>query len=525
LLRTGSAKLAIAGFLAACICPLLLGQAYPIQGTFLNFYRNLTPELWALEFEHMRAAGIDTVVIAPIGHLRADAGDPSGYSLSPEGLRYPSQFVSSSGRPTTDVLEMMLSLADRHGMKVYLGSLETAKDWYGGAEFGALRAYNKRVAAEIIQRYGWHRSLAGWYFTQEIWMNWVKYYGAGYYGTSLLANWVADMKSLDAAKLTTATVVVKKAGWGGMPGLTAAELETWVTVFLRTTKVDILMPQDGIGAREGAPAISDLASYFHAMRQAARAAGTNTALWSVVETFTAGPNLSNEHYPPATIARIQSQVDQTRPYVGRYVSWIFGDDMSPQATYYPVEASELNRRYQFAFKPRSVRAYDILPLASYQLSSAASASYPDPGLRKLKDRTGGGYAGLDLSSWVGFANGECDDTILQIIGDLGSLKTIHSVRALAQSQTASGIFHPSQIRVEVSRDGSDWVAFGATNSFPPDTQDFAVMWGEVLGSATARYVRWTFRYREWLFLAELEVLGSPDDCPEYSAAQLSGMIR
>jgi hypothetical protein len=143
----------------------------------------------------------------------------------------------------------------------------------------------------------------------------------------------------------------------------------------------------------------------------------------------------------------------------------------------------------------------------------------------LKDRTGGGYAGLDLSSWVGFANGKCEDTILQIVGDLGSLKAIHSVRALTQSQTASGIFHPSQIRAEVSRDGSDWVAFGATNSFPPDAQDFAVMWGEVLGSATARYVRWTFTYREWLFLAELEVLGSPDDCPEYSAAHLSGMIR
>jgi len=37
--------------------------------------------------------------------------------------------------------------------------------------------------------------------------------------------------------------------------------------------------------------------------------------------------------------------------------------------------------------------------------------------------------------------------------------------------------------------------------------DFAIMWGEVQGSATGRYVRWTFRYREWLFLAELEAIG------------------
>lgn len=30
--------------------------------------------------------------------------------------------------------------------------------------------------------------------------------------------------------------------------------------------------------------------------------------------------------------------------------------MSPQATYYPVEASELNRQYQFTFKPQVIPA-------------------------------------------------------------------------------------------------------------------------------------------------------------------------
>jgi len=508
--RIRSAKLAIAGFLAAGICPLLAGQPYPIHGTFLNFYRNLTPELWALEFQHMKALDITTLVIAPVGHLRADPGDPSGYSLAPDGLRYPSNFVSASERPKTDLLEMMLSLADQQGMQVYLGSLETAADWSGGTEFVALRTHNKRVAAEIVQRYGRHRSFAGWYFTPEIWMNWAKYYGAAYYGTTLLANWVADMKSLDAAKLTTVAVVFKKTGWGGMPGLTARELETVTASFLETTRVDILMPQDGIGAQEGAPALDDLASYFRAMwqaTQAARAAGTNTALWSTIETFTADAHLSNEHFPPATISRIQRQVDRVSPYVSGYMSWIFGDNMSPQAAYYPVEASDLNRQYQFAFKPRTAPVSEILPLASYRLSLPASGSYPDPDLQKLRDRTGGGYSGSGLSSWVGFANNDCEEKSLQITGDLGGTKSIHAVRALTQSQTSSGIFRPSQIDVEVSRDGLNWIPFGTTNSFPPDTADFAVMWGEVPGSATARYVRWTFRYRSWLFLAELEAIG------------------
>jgi hypothetical protein len=384
-------------------------------------------------------------------------------------------------------------------MHVYLGSLETAADWSGGTEFRALRAYNQRVAAEIVERYGHHRSLAGWYFTPEIWLNWVKRYGAGYYGTTLLADWVADMKCVDAAKLTTVAVVVKKMGRGAMPGLTATELETLMANFLKATRVDILMPQDGIGAGEGAPALDELPDYFRAMWRAARAADTNTALWSTLETFTADAHVNNEQFPPAAISRIQKQVDLVRPYVSGYMSWIFGDDMSPQAAYYPVEASDLNRRYRAAFHPSAAHAYEVLPLASYQLSVPASASYPDSDLQKLKDRT----SSRDLSSWAGFRS----DT-LQITGDLGSAKTIHAARALTQSQTPSGIFHPSQIQVDVSRDGSNWDAFGTTNSFPHDTPDFAVMWGEVRGSATARYIRWTFTSREWLFLAELEAIGT-----------------
>jgi hypothetical protein len=77
---------------------------------------------------------------------------------------------------------MILSLADSNNMKVYLGSLQTEQDWATGIEFTALREYNKRVATEILQRYGHHPSLRGWYFTQEIWMNWVKYCGAGITG-------------------------------------------------------------------------------------------------------------------------------------------------------------------------------------------------------------------------------------------------------------------------------------------------------------------------------------------------------
>jgi hypothetical protein len=84
-----------------------------------------------------------------------------------------------------------------------------------------------------------------------------------------------------------------------------------------------------------------------------------------------------------------------------------------------------------------------------------------------------------------------------------------SAYPLTLSWAPSAIYHPAQVDIAVSQDGSNWSAFGSTNSFASDTQDFAVMWGNVTGSTWARYVRWTFTYQGWLFLAELEAIGPP----------------
>lgn len=514
------------------IVPGSLPAAYPIHATYLDFYRNLTPELWGLEFQFMKAIQINTIVIVSVGHLKANSSQPlscsvagsgnytdsSGYSVAAEGLLYPSDLMSPT-QPTVDLLEMVLELADSAGMQVYLGSLQTATDWSDGTEFCALRAYNQQVASEIVGRYGHHASLKGWYFTQEIWMNWVKYYGqqhgtgaAGYYGTNLMAEWVEDMKSIDTTKLTSSAVVVKETGTGVMPSLTAAELQQWTTSLLQTASLDILMPQDGAGAQAGAPPLSDLPAYFGAMAAAIPAAGTNTALWSTLELFTApsDPSVSSEQYPPTNdIYRIQTQVNAVSPFVSGYISWMFGDHMSPQATYYPVEADELNRRYKYTFNPLSAGNDDVIHLQSYSYpSQQPDANHSDSMAHPLlSDGTGGGYSGQSLATWVAFSNTTGVPDTVQIVGDLGSTHVIHSCRALTQSWMTAGILHPSMMVAEVSQDGVNWTPFGSTSSFPSDTQNFAVMWGEVDGTASARFVRWTFTYSQWLFLAELEVIG------------------
>jgi len=329
-----------------------------LRGSFLTFDRELPRELWAKEFDDMQAVGMDMMVVLAVGHLRSNPADPLRYSLAADGLLYPSKWAPAPDARADDRLETILSLADERGMKVYIGSLQTESDWTTGLEFAALREYNKRIASEILERYRTHPSFVGWYFPQELWMNWVKYYGRDYYGTAVVRDFVADMKRIDPDKTTAATVVFKKEGDGLMPPLTASDLESVMTNFLQTTRVDILMPQDGVGAMAGAAPITELPAYFAAMARARDEAGAGTLLLAIIETFTAAPDLSRDRYAPASIARVEQQLNAVGPYVSGSVSWIFGHDMSPQATYYPEKAAALYRDYRARYASAATAGVD-----------------------------------------------------------------------------------------------------------------------------------------------------------------------
>ena len=322
----------------------------PLNATFLNFYRSMPEQGWAAEFDDMRRDGIDTVMLVAAGRLAEDAAAPLGYRLSGEGLLYPSLLVGPGDRPAEDRLEMVLRLADERGMKVFVGSLQTAGDWTSGLEFEALRTYNSLVAEEILNRYGRRQSLAGWYFTQEIWLNWAAAYGPGYYGTKLLADFVDDVRRLDPRKLVAAAPVFKKHGWDSMPGLTPSALEEVTRQFVAASGLDLFMPQDGVGAEAGAPTAGELPAYFAALRDGVRRAETGAALWSVTEVFTAVDGLSGDQYPPAPIERAVNQIEGVRPYVSGAIAWIYGDHLSSRATLYQAEAAALGEAYRGSFE-------------------------------------------------------------------------------------------------------------------------------------------------------------------------------
>ncbi len=132
-----------------------------ITGTFIDEishdipHQNWGPSEWARDFQHMKAAGIDTVIVIRSGYRRF--------------LTYPSPYLISQGcyAPSVDLIELFLTLADKHQMKFYFGLYDSGMYWDTGNMQHEIDA-NRFVIDEVWKRYGHHASFQGWYLSMEI---------------------------------------------------------------------------------------------------------------------------------------------------------------------------------------------------------------------------------------------------------------------------------------------------------------------------------------------------------------------
>lgn len=138
------------------------GKALKITGTFLDEitwdipHQNWGYREWEQDFLHMKAIGIDTVILIRCGLDRFIAY-PSEYLIAKKGCY----------RPPIDLVEMFLTLADKHGMKFFFGTYHGFRGKQ--AESPAERAdINQFVIDEVWTRYGHHPSFKGWYLSQEV---------------------------------------------------------------------------------------------------------------------------------------------------------------------------------------------------------------------------------------------------------------------------------------------------------------------------------------------------------------------
>ncbi|MFD1772240.1 DUF4434 domain-containing protein [Sphingobacterium suaedae] len=133
-----------------------------ITGTFIDEISHDIPHQnwgraeWDADFAHMKSIGIDTVIMIRSGYRKF--------------ITYPSTYLTKQFgcyAPSTDLVELFLQLADKHGMRFYFGLYDSGTYWDTGNLQPEIDT-NRFVIDEVWQRYGHYTSFGGWYISTEI---------------------------------------------------------------------------------------------------------------------------------------------------------------------------------------------------------------------------------------------------------------------------------------------------------------------------------------------------------------------
>jgi len=132
-----------------------------ISGTFLDEisydipHQNWGYDEWDKDFKAMKTIGIDTVIMIRCG-LKKWMTFPSKVLREKEGC-----FI-----PDVDLVDLFLSLAEKHGMNFYFGTYDAMKYWLNGKPEKELDL-SISVVDEVWERYGNRSAFKGWYLSNE----------------------------------------------------------------------------------------------------------------------------------------------------------------------------------------------------------------------------------------------------------------------------------------------------------------------------------------------------------------------
>src|SRR5690606_13799627 len=133
-----------------------------ITGTFIDEISHDIPHQnwgraeWDQDFAHMKSNGIYTEIMSLSGY-RHIITCPSTWLQKEYGCYAPSE----------DLVEMILQLAEKHGLKFYFGLYDSGKYWDSGNMQHEIDA-NRYVIDEVWSKYGHYSSFGGWYLSMEI---------------------------------------------------------------------------------------------------------------------------------------------------------------------------------------------------------------------------------------------------------------------------------------------------------------------------------------------------------------------
>jgi Domain of unknown function (DUF4434) len=331
-----------------------------INGAFIQ-YDGDSPRLkqadWTAMLDKMREAEMKTIVIQWLFHTARFVDPPLNLD-----------FMNTSDG--TDETGEILEYAKRHNMQVFLG-LWFDDNWWTNAESanqdyfkedGVFVTESKRVAQAAWERYGskYKDTIAGWYIPQETWnVN---------YDETQINTIRAAFKSI--SKFCKEKLANKPVAFSPIfspvnyPSGTPEVVEKVYADFLANSGIDIVMLQDGAGARcwHSKKDLEDnLPRYFAAFSSAAKKASEENKksnqgsikLWADTEVFVGTnsdckPGNDGKDFRPACLERIKMQLELVAPYVENIVAFDFNhymDPVTPDSFVYQKPLCERKRLY------------------------------------------------------------------------------------------------------------------------------------------------------------------------------------
>ncbi len=134
-----------------------------ITATFLDEishdipHQNWGRNEWDADFAHMKAIGIQRVILIRCGYRRF--------------LTYPSKFLiekNNAYTPSVDLVKMFLELAEKYQFEFYFGTYDSGHFWDSGGDVSKDYDLNRYVIDEVWQNYGASPAFKGWYLSLEL---------------------------------------------------------------------------------------------------------------------------------------------------------------------------------------------------------------------------------------------------------------------------------------------------------------------------------------------------------------------
>lgn len=204
-----------------------------------------------------------------------------------------------------DPLEAILSAADKHNVKFFIGG-GFYGDWLSEKTITDAVAMRQRLQSleEIAARYGSHRSFYGWYWPDEAFIN-------PYYSPEFIR--YVNTLSLRARQLKPkAEIMIAPYGTRN-----AVPDDAYVKQ-LDAMDVDIVAYQDEVGVRKSK--VTETSLFYERLRNAHDGA-QKARIWADIELFEFEGEVYNSALMPAPFARILEQMQAVSPWVDNILGY------------------------------------------------------------------------------------------------------------------------------------------------------------------------------------------------------------